>query len=63
MIGALKGAGFSGPLRPDHGRQIWSERRAEPGAASVRPGYGLFDRVLGAAYLHGLWDATPATTP
>lgn len=21
------------------------------------PGYGLFDRALGAAYLNGLWEA------
>ncbi|MBR1686432.1 MAG: mannonate dehydratase, partial [Clostridia bacterium] len=22
-----------------------------------RPGYGLYDRALGAAYLNGLWEA------
>jgi mannonate dehydratase len=59
VVAALKGAGFTGPLRPDHGRQIWSER----GDAAIRPGYGLFDRALGAAYLQGLWEASqPATT-
>ena len=53
MVAALVGAGFDGPLRPDHGRQIWSER----GSSDVRPGYGLFDRALGATYLLGLWEA------
>ena len=57
VIASLAAAGFSGPLRPDHGRQIWSERQGEPRGASVRPGYGLFDRALGAAYLNGLWTA------
>ena len=41
--------GFSGPLRPDHGRMIWGE--------TGKPGYGLFDRALGAAYLNGMWEA------
>ena len=36
-------------IRPDHGRMIWDEQG--------RPGYGLYDRALGAAYLNGLWDA------
>ena len=40
---------FDGPIRPDHGRMIWNE--------NGRPGYGLFDRALGANYLCGLWDA------
>ncbi|MEM6289361.1 MAG: mannonate dehydratase [Bacteroidota bacterium] len=65
VMRALAAAGFDGPLRPDHGRQIWSERRDEDGGATVRPGYGLFDRALGATYLLGLWDATtvpPAAT-
>jgi hypothetical protein len=34
-------------IRPDHGRMIWNE--------SGRPGYGLYDRALGATYLNGLW--------
>lgn len=46
---ALKETGFTGPLRPDHGRMIWSE--------TGRPGYGLYDRALGATYLQGLWDS------
>ena len=36
-------------VRPDHGRMIWDEKG--------RPGYGLYDRALGAAYLNGLWEA------
>ncbi|MDR1689960.1 MAG: mannonate dehydratase [Clostridiales bacterium] len=36
-------------VRPDHGRMIWNE--------AARPGYGLYDRALGAAYLNGLWEA------
>ncbi|MDT0630900.1 mannonate dehydratase [Rubrivirga litoralis] len=57
VVAALKSAGFDGPLRPDHGRQIWTERDN----SDVRPGYGLYDRALGATYLRGLWDA--ATPP
>ena len=53
VVRSLADAGFDGPLRPDHGRQIWSERDND----AVRPGYGLFDRALGAAYLLGLWEA------
>lgn len=36
-------------VRPDHGRMIWGEQ--------ARPGYGLYDRALGAAYINGLWEA------
>ena len=36
------------PMRPDHGRMIWGE--------TGRPGYGLYDRALGATYLQGLWE-------
>ena len=36
-------------IRPDHGRMIWNEQG--------RPGYGLYDRALGATYLNGLWEA------
>ena len=35
-------------IRPDHGRMIWDEQG--------RPGYGLYDRALGAAYLRGVWE-------
>ena len=46
---ALHETGFDGYVRPDHGRDIWGERG--------RPGYGLYDRGLGIAYLNGLWEA------
>ena len=46
---ALYETGFSGPIRPDHGRMIWDE--------VAMPGYGLYDRALGATYLNGLWEA------
>jgi mannonate dehydratase len=48
VLRALRDAGFAGPMRPDHGRMIWGERG--------RPGYGLYDRALGATYLQGLWE-------
>ncbi len=48
VLAALKEIGFSGPLRPDHGRMIWDE--------TGRPGYGLYDRALGAMYLQGMWE-------
>jgi mannonate dehydratase len=46
---ALYETGFNGPIRPDHGRMIWDE--------VAMPGYGLYDRALGATYLNGLWEA------
>ena len=48
VLSSLHAAGFDGPMRPDHGRMIWGE--------SGRPGYGLYDRALGATYLLGLWE-------
>lgn len=39
---------FNGYLRPDHGRMIWGE--------TGRPGYGLYDRALGAMYIAGIWE-------
>lgn len=48
IIKALHEDGFDGVIRPDHGRMIWEER--------AMPGYGLYDRALGAAYLCGLWE-------
>ena len=45
----LVDAGFDGYVRPDHGRMIWGE--------TGKPGYGLFDRALGAAYINGLFEA------
>ncbi len=49
IMRALYETGFDGPIRPDHGRMIWGE--------VAMPGYGLYDRALGAAYLNGLWEA------
>jgi mannonate dehydratase len=52
MYAIVKAAYESCPnvyVRPDHGRMIWGE--------TGRPGYGLYDRALGAAYLNGLWEA------
>lgn len=49
IIKALYETGFEGPMRPDHGRAIWGE--------VAMPGYGLYDRALGATYLNGLWEA------
>jgi len=49
VVKALVEAGFDGYVRPDHGRNIWGE--------DGKPGYGLFDRALGAAYLNGLFEA------
>lgn len=49
IMKALYETGFDGPIRPDHGRMIWDE--------VAMPGYGLYDRALGAAYLNGLWEA------
>jgi mannonate dehydratase len=48
VLTALHDAGFAGPIRSDHGRMIWGE--------TGQPGYGLYDRALGAMYLHGLWE-------
>jgi mannonate dehydratase len=48
VLRALRDTGFAGPIRSDHGRMIWNERG--------KPGYGLYDRALGAAYLNGLWE-------
>ncbi len=49
IMKAYYDSGFDGYLRPDHGRMIWGEK--------ARPGYGLYDRALGAAYINGLWEA------
>ena len=48
-LGALAETGFDGYVRPDHGRMIWGE--------TGKPGYGLYDRALGAAYINGLFEA------
>ena len=49
IVKALYETGFDGPIRPDHGRMIWGE--------VAMPGYGLYDRALGATYINGLWEA------
>ena len=46
---ALVDTGFDGYVRPDHGRMIWGE--------DGKPGYGLYDRALGATYINGLFEA------
>src|SRR5437016_3933902 len=54
VLTALYETGFDGPMRPDHGRMIWGERG--------RPGYGLYDRALGATYLQGVWEGIAGAT-
>jgi mannonate dehydratase len=49
IMKAYHDIGFTGYMRPDHGRNIWGEQG--------RPGYGLYDRALGITYLNGLWEA------
>ncbi len=49
IIKAYHDNGFDGYIRPDHGRMIWGE--------TGRPGYGLYDRALGAVYINAIWEA------
>ena len=49
IVKTLADNDFDGYVRPDHGRMIWGE--------TGKPGYGLFDRALGAAYINGLFEA------
>ena len=49
IIKAYYDNGFDGYIRPDHGRMIWGE--------TGKPGYGLYDRALGAVYINGIWEA------
>lgn len=53
VVKALIEIGFDGVVRPDHGRMIWGE--------TGRPGYGLYDRALGATYFLGLWEGISKT--
>jgi mannonate dehydratase len=53
IMKALHKNGFDGYVRPDHGRMIWGE--------TGRPGYGLYDRALGAMYLTGIWETLEKT--
>ena len=48
ILKAYYEVGFKGYLRPDHGRMIWGE--------TGKPGYGLYDRALGAMYMAGIWE-------
>lgn len=48
LLKAYHEVGFTGYMRPDHGRMIWGE--------TGKPGYGLYDRALGAMYLTGIWE-------
>lgn len=48
MLKAYHDTNFKGYLRPDHGRMIWGE--------TGKPGYGLYDRALGAMYMMGIWE-------
>ncbi|MBU5436800.1 mannonate dehydratase [Tissierella sp. MSJ-40] len=48
IMKALHKNKFNGYLRPDHGRMIWGE--------TGKPGYGLYDRALGAMYIAGIWE-------
>lgn len=49
IVKAMYDVNFDGYVRPDHGRMIWGEKG--------RPGYGLYDRALGAVYLNGMYEA------
>ena len=48
ILKAYHDCGFDGYIRPDHGRMIWGE--------TGKPGYGLYDRALGAMYMAGIWE-------
>lgn len=49
IVKALVDNDYDGYVRPDHGRMIWGE--------TGKPGYGLYDRALGATYINGLFEA------
>jgi mannonate dehydratase len=55
IVKAYHDVGYEGYARPDHGRMIWGE--------TGKPGYGLYDRALGAVYLNGLWEAMEKFAP
>ncbi len=56
IVKALVETGFDGYFRPDHGRMIWGEV-----GSNAKPGYGLYDRALGTAYINGLIEANGGT--
>lgn len=49
IVKALVKAGGNCYVRSDHGRNVWGE--------DAKPGYGLYDRAMGACYLTGLFEA------
>ena len=49
VVKALVKAGGNCYVRSDHGRNVWGE--------NAKPGYGLYDRAMGASYLTGLFEA------
>ncbi len=53
ILKAYHDVGYKGYIRPDHGRMIWGE--------TGRPGYGLYDRALGASYITGIWETLSKT--
>jgi len=55
ILKAYHDAGFDGYIRPDHGRMIWGE--------TGKPGYGLYDRALGAEYMLGIWETLDKLNP
>jgi mannonate dehydratase len=55
IVKAYAECGYQGYFRPDHGRMIWGEEG--------KPGYGLYDRALGAVYLNGLWEGVKKAMP
>lgn len=59
IMRAYAEAGYTGYVRPDHGRHLWDENTTN----RPRPGYGLYDRALGTQYLLGAWDAFRRTAP
>ncbi len=50
VLKAYHDIGFKGYVRPDHGRHLWGEEK------NCRPGYGLYDRAMGAMYMLGVWE-------
>ena len=57
IMRAYHDCGYTGYIRPDHGRHLWGEE------SLCRPGYGLYDRALGIMYLWGCWDMLERLEP
>ena len=55
IMKTLYDSGFDGVIRPDHGRAVWGE--------GGMPGYGLYDRAMGASYLNGIWESLEKLFP